>query len=167
MNLIRLFTGRSRRASASIVSPSASSQSLCLPSLFEKLESRQLLSTSYPPLAASNLTAASASSTSVSLKWSDNSTRETGYKVERSTDGTTFSQVSVVGANTVSFTDTGRTTGKKYYYRVRAYADVGGTSSPTNVASATPGSTTITPTPTPIPVSTGYTDGVSINTDID
>ncbi|HWB54638.1 MAG TPA: fibronectin type III domain-containing protein, partial [Tepidisphaeraceae bacterium] len=72
---------------------------------FEPLEDRQLLSAvHYAPLAPSGLSASTASSTAISLHWKDNSNRESGYKIERSTDGKNFSQINTVGANTTSYT---------------------------------------------------------------
>ncbi|HTL28569.1 MAG TPA: PKD domain-containing protein, partial [Tepidisphaeraceae bacterium] len=91
-----------------------------------------------PPASPSNLAVSSASSTSLKLTWSDNSTREDGYKIERSTDGKTWSQITSVGTSTTSYTNTGLSSGKKYYYRVRAY-NTYGNSSYTNTASATTG----------------------------
>jgi hypothetical protein len=95
------------------------------------------------PAAPSNLSASSASSTSIKVAWSDNSVREDGYKIERSTDGKTFSQIATVGASTTSYTNTGLSSGKKYYYRVRGY-NTYGNSSYTNSASATTGSSSST-----------------------
>src|SRR5205807_101467 len=45
------------------------------------------------PAAPSGLTAVAASTSQINLSWTDNSTNETGFLVERSTDGTTFTQV--------------------------------------------------------------------------
>ena len=62
------------------------------------------------------------SSSQISLSWTDNSTTETGYKIERSpVDDLHFTQVATVGANVTAFTDSGLTESTKYYYRVRAY----------------------------------------------
>ncbi|UII32118.1 GEVED domain-containing protein [Fulvivirga ulvae] len=69
--------------------------------------------------APGNLTA-SATSSSASLSWTDNSNNEDGFEVERSTDGTSFSQVSSVAANTTSYNDSGLTPNTTYTYRVRA-----------------------------------------------
>lgn len=106
-------------------------------SMFEKLENRSLMSATVTPAVPSNLTVSVASSTSLKLHWSDNSTRETGYKVERSTDGKSFSEINVVGKDTESYTSGGLTKDRKYFYRVRAY-NSGGNSFYTNVASAAP-----------------------------
>jgi hypothetical protein len=55
----------------------------------------------------------------VTLTWSYSSTAETGFKVERSSDGTTFSQIATVGATVRSYVDSG--VNRTEYYRVRAY----------------------------------------------
>jgi titin len=69
--------------------------------------------------------------------WTDNSTGETGFKIERSTNGTKFSQVATVGAGATGYSNTGlRGGGRKYYYRVRAYNSAGN-SAYSKTASAT------------------------------
>jgi titin len=45
------------------------------------------------------------SSSKINLNWTDNAGNEAGFKIERSTDGATFSQVGVVGANGTSFSN--------------------------------------------------------------
>src|SRR5438034_10153185 len=100
---------------------------------FEGLQGRTLFNV-VTPAPPTNLSVQAASATSVNLKWSDNSTRASGYDIERSTDGKNFSQIKVTGANVPSYTNTGLTSGKKYYYRVRGY-NAGGVSAYTNVAS--------------------------------
>jgi hypothetical protein len=82
----------------------------------------------YPPLPPSNLAASSASSSSIKLTWSDNTNRELGYKIDRSTDGSSWSQVATTGASVATYTDSGLSSGKKYYYRVRAYNEYGNSS---------------------------------------
>jgi hypothetical protein len=72
----------------------------------------------------------------VDVFWTDNSTSETGFRVERSTDGVSFAQVATVGAGVKSYASTGLSGGKKYYYRVSAY-NANGNSAYTAVASAT------------------------------
>ena len=129
------------------------------------------MSLTTPPAAPTELAASIASATSVSLHWSDNSVREMGYQIQRSTDDKTFTQVGTVGENVASYTSASLTTGKKYYFRVRAYNQYGD-SSFTNVASATPasGNTSITSTKTPAPstakapVDGPFYNGVSVNT---
>src|SRR5512147_1067186 len=80
------------------------------------------------------LSATAPSATSVVLSWSD-VTGETGYYVDRSTDGgQSFTQAQSLGANTTTWTDTGRAALTTYCYRVRAYD--GGGSSTSNVRCA-------------------------------
>lgn len=57
---------------------------------------------------------------SLTVNWSDNAANETNYIVERSTDGTTFSVIATLGANTTTYNDTGLTPNTPYYYRVKA-----------------------------------------------
>jgi hypothetical protein len=80
------------------------------------------------PAAPSGLTAQAAGTGQISLGWTDQSNNETGFKIERSTDGTTFTQIVTVGANVTSYTDTGLTPGTHYSYRVRATSSTGDSS---------------------------------------
>jgi len=132
---------RKEAAPKSTSRPAKRPMSAARPAIFEGLEDRALFSATFPPADPSALAAKAASSTAIKLNWHDNSVRETGYKIERSTDGSHFSQINVVSANTQSYTSGGLNNGKKYYFRVRAY-NSGGNSHYTNVASAVTGSTT-------------------------
>ena len=71
----------------------------------------------------------------ITLTWTDNSSNETGFKVDRSTDGITFSEIGSVGANVTSVANTGLQKNRTYDYRVRSYNNAG-SSAPSNVASA-------------------------------
>jgi len=53
------------------------------------------------------------------LSWTDNSTDEDGFNVERSPDGSSWSPLTTVTA--ASYTDNGLTDGTQYCYRVSAY----------------------------------------------
>jgi regulation of enolase protein 1 (concanavalin A-like superfamily) len=55
--------------------------------------------------------------TQLIVNWRDTS-GETGYRIERSSDGLSFSPIATVGVNVPSFTDTGLTPATQYYYRV-------------------------------------------------
>jgi len=55
---------------------------------------------------------------------------------ERSTNGKSYSQIATGGANVITFADTGLRSGRKYYYRVRAYSSAGN-STYSNIASTT------------------------------
>lgn len=82
-----------------------------------------------PPIAPSGLTATEVVGLIVDLAWTDNSTNETGFKIERKTEaGGTYAQVATVGANVTGYTDTGLSVYTTYYYRVRAYNAFGNSS---------------------------------------
>ncbi|MDD3985457.1 MAG: hypothetical protein PHY59_06170, partial [Methanobacterium sp.] len=55
------------------------------------------------------------------LTWTDNSNIEDGFKIERSTDGTTFAQTATVGAGITTYTDDNLTDNTIYYYKIRSY----------------------------------------------
>src|SRR5512139_3066708 len=63
-----------------------------------------------------------AEAASLRLNWGDNSTNESGFKIERKT-GTagTYAQIGTVGVGITSYTDSSLTDGTTYCYRVRAY----------------------------------------------
>ena len=88
-----------------------------------------------PPNTPSGLTATAITKTQINLSWTDTSSNEDGYKIERSSDGIRYTQIASVGANITSFANSGLTASKLYYYRVRAY-NVSGHSAYSNVASA-------------------------------
>ena len=94
------------------------------------------------PAAPSGLAASASSSSAIGLTWTDNSTNETGYYVQRSSDGTNFSQIASLGAGATSYSSTGLTAATKYYYRVNAYNSAGA-SAYTPVASATTQAATV------------------------
>ena len=85
------------------------------------------------PVAPSELTATYGEDW-VALSWVDNAATEAGYKIERSTDGVNFTQIGTVGANVTTYYDTGLNSGTNYYYRVRAYNQVGDSPYSNNVS---------------------------------
>jgi len=72
------------------------------------------------PAAPSALTATAQSTTRINLAWADNASNETGFQVQRSTNGTPFTTIATVGANVKAYASTGLTKNRVYYYRVRA-----------------------------------------------
>ena len=84
-----------------------------------------------------NLTALSQTSTQINLTWRDNTSGETGYEIERGTDGRTFSKVGDAGANATSFQNTGLSPNTRYYYRIRAVTSRGTFTDYSNIANAT------------------------------
>src|SRR5262249_38820593 len=85
------------------------------------------------------LAAAALSGASINLTWTDSTVAPntaTGYKVEQSTDGTNFTQVTTAPAGATSLAIGGLSPLTKYYFRVRGFNGLG--DSPySNVASAT------------------------------
>ena len=60
----------------------------------------------------------------IKLAWRDNSSNESGFKLERSTDGLLWSPLATLGTNTMSYTESRLRSGT-YYYRVCAYNAAG------------------------------------------
>jgi RHS repeat-associated protein len=81
------------------------------------------------PGAPTGLGVTQLSPTSVRLAWTDTSSNETGFKVERKSGaGGTYAQIATPAANATTYDDTGLTAGVAYYYRVRATNVVGDSS---------------------------------------
>jgi len=74
------------------------------------------------PVAPTYLSASPISYDQVKLTWTDNSDNELGFKIERKMgpDGIHV-QISEVGADIISYTDTNLSPNTTYFYRVRAY----------------------------------------------
>lgn len=91
-----------------------------------------------PPIAPSNLTATSASSSQINLAWTDNSTNEAGFYIERCSGSACadFTPLAQVAANVTSYSNTALAPGATFTYRVRAF-NVGGNSGYSNTATAT------------------------------
>jgi len=90
-------------------------------------------SNSTAPAAPSNLTA-SGSVASVLLSWFDNSSNESGFVVQRSTDGVNFSNLVTLGAGASSFSDSSIGSGTTYTYRVYAYNSSGNSGTSNNAS---------------------------------
>ena len=102
-----------------------------------------------PPISApSALTATPATGNRIDLAWTDNSTNETGFRVERCSGAgcTSFAQIGAnTAANAVAFADTfSLAAATSYSYRVRAF---GATAADTSAWSAT--ATAVTGSPPP------------------
>ncbi len=89
-----------------------------------------------PLSAPSALFATSSVTKTIDLSWTDNSGGKSGFKIERSTNGKSYSQFATAVPTVTTVSDAGLRSGRKYYYRVRAYS--GATNSAySNIASAT------------------------------
>jgi hypothetical protein len=99
-------------------------------------DSAALQITVVAPLPAPTNLVATPGAKQINLTWAYAATGISGFKLERSTNGKSYSQIATVGAGTTSYLNTNLRSGRKYYYRVRAYN--GATNSPySNIASAT------------------------------
>jgi len=95
------------------------------------------------PRAPSALQGTVVASNRIDLSWTDNSTNELGFKVERCINSgcTNFIHIATVAANTTTYQSMGLAPGTTYRYRVRGYNSVGnssysGTISRTTLASS-------------------------------
>lgn len=87
------------------------------------------------PAAPEDLTATAASATQINLEWSD-ATGETSYRIDRSLNGTTWTQIATPAANAESYSNTGLTANTKYYYRIVAVG-AAGNSDPSDAVNTT------------------------------
>ena len=96
-----------------------------------------------PPNAPTNLAANATSSSEIALTWQDNSSDETGFKIERGSAGSpaSFSEIATVGTDATSFNDTGLNSNTTYTYRVRAYNSNGDSNYSGEASATTQGST--------------------------
>ena len=69
----------------------------------------------------------------ITVTWTDNSSNETGFKIERSSDGVVYSEIATVGADVTQYIDAGLPNSTQYFYRVRA-TNASGDSNFSNVA---------------------------------
>ncbi len=99
---------------------------------------------------------------SFTVNWSDNSTNETNYILERSTDGTNFSEIATLGANVISYNEAGLNPNTQYYYRVKA---INATESSvyTSIASITTPPIPSAPTRTTNPAPTNGNNNVELS----
>ena len=103
--------------------------------------------TSFPT--PTNLIATAIDDQSIQLTWSDNCVFEDGYRLERSEDGVSFTQIAEFGENITEYTDTGLNYGTDYTYLVKAFTDANesnyATSNTTTMSIPSPTSLTGTP----------------------
>jgi parallel beta-helix repeat protein len=89
------------------------------------------------PTAPANLSATPASQSQITLSWTDQSTDETGFRIERKTGaGGTYAQIGTASANAKTYDNGGLAEGTTYFYRVSA-VNGAGNSAYSNEASAT------------------------------
>ena len=90
-----------------------------------------------PPTAPSIISPVATSATQIKVSWSDNSTNETAFYLERSLNGTSgWAAIAILATNTMTYNDANLTAATTYYYRVRA-ENYGGFSAYSNIGSTT------------------------------
>jgi hypothetical protein len=90
------------------------------------------------PNPPTNLVATAVSRSQINLIWADNSSNETGFRIQRCKGSTctNFALVATVGANVKGYSNTGLATYTTYRYRVYAY-NTAGNSAYSNIVTAT------------------------------
>ncbi len=121
--------------------------------------------------APSILTASAANTTQINLSWTDNTSSETGFKIERCEGAgcSSFAEIAVVAANIVTYQDTTVCNSTSYSYRVRAYQTGQWDSGYSNTASATTGTPSVpgslaTSGATEVKLTLTWTDGTADET---
>jgi hypothetical protein len=80
------------------------------------------LKQTYTPSAPSNLNATATAWAEINLTWNDNSDNELGFKIERKTSSSEFSEIASLPKNSTSYQDNNVSAGITYYYRIKAYS---------------------------------------------
>jgi uncharacterized protein (TIGR02145 family) len=124
--------------------------------------------TTVVPLPPTSLTGTVVLQTQINLSWTDNSTNETGFKIERRTGSANYAVVGTVNQDILSFSDTGLTPSTTYTYRVYAYNAVGNSLTYTNEVTLTTALLalpTLTTTAASSIIQTAVTSGGNISSD--
>ncbi|MBK1643947.1 hypothetical protein CKO25_04595 [Thiocapsa imhoffii] len=78
-----------------------------------------------PPAAPSMVTASAISTSRIRLDWRDNSSNETGFRIERRLQGGGWTRIATTTAGVTTFADSGLSAGTSYGYRVQAFNAAG------------------------------------------
>jgi subtilisin family serine protease len=117
-----------------------------------RLNAFDAVSNALAPETPTDLTVAGISNTNIDLVWTDNSSNEDGFKIERKTDeNSEFTELASVSENITAYSDSNITHSTTYYYRVRAFGGSLGGFEHSNEVNAT--------TPTPVSTSSGGDGG--------
>jgi uncharacterized protein (TIGR02145 family) len=102
--------------------------------------------TTVVPVAPSNLTGTVASSTQINLSWTDNSSNETGFKIERKTGTENYAVIGTTTADITTFSNSGLSPNTTYKYRIYSNNAVGNSLTYSNELPLTTINTIIIPT---------------------
>lgn len=100
-------------------------------------DSEDTKTTTVVPLAPTNLTGRAISTTETNLSWTDNSTNELGFKIERKTGSGTYSVIGTTNTNELTFNDSNLSPSTAYNYRVYSYNSTGNSLAYSNEISVT------------------------------
>lgn len=98
------------------------------------------------PLSPTNLVGTIVSTTQLNLSWTDNSTNETGFKIERKTGAGIYAIVGTTLPDISTFSDNGLLPNTTYTYRVYSYNSVGNSLTYSNELTLTTSSLIVLPT---------------------
>jgi hypothetical protein len=97
-----------------------------------------------PPIAPSDLAITSQSPSQVNLSWSDNSSSEQSFRIERAVNDGSFVQIATTSPNTVVHSDAAVSQGNWYAYRI-ASVNIAGSSAYGSTTPSTPSTTPASP----------------------
>jgi uncharacterized protein (TIGR02145 family) len=120
--------------------------------------------TTVVPVAPSNLIGTVASTTQINLSWTDNSTNETGFIIERKTGTGVYAIVGNTAAEIITYSDSGLTPNTTYTYRMYSNNAVGNSLTYSNELTLTT-LPTITTTAVSAITSTSASSGGNITSD--
>jgi uncharacterized protein (TIGR02145 family) len=104
------------------------------------------------PESPTNLIVTAAAATQINLSWTDNSSNETGFEIQRKTGSESFAFVGEVNANVSTYSDTGLSPNTTYFYKVFSYNSAGNSAVSSNEVTAVTSTTSSTFTITTLPV---------------
>lgn len=112
------------------------------------------------PAAPTGLTGSATAADRVSLSWTDKSSDESGFTLERATGGGSFATRATLSANTTTFVDSGLSGSTTYHYRLRAYNSAGASAWTATFSVTTPAAAPVPASPTPAAVTLNGTTAV-------
>jgi pimeloyl-ACP methyl ester carboxylesterase len=116
------------------------------------------------PSVPAGLTATPLSYNQIRLNWTDNSTNESAFELVRSLTTTgTFVPVGTIGANAITFTDSGLLANKTYYYKIRAVSAGSESQYSAIVSATTQAASPLVNAPNPLRAFAGANNSISLN----